>query len=358
MDQKIDTEQESAAQSVIERLSERSRDIFRQLVETYLETGEPVGSRTLSRLGPLSAASIRNVMADLTDIGLLHAPHASAGRLPTDMGLRLFVDGLLQVGDLTSDERQGLEAQIAGRANSVADMLTQASQALSGLTNSAGLVVVEAEPAAPLKHIEFVAAGPGQALVIMVDDQGQVENRLIATPLGLPPSALSEASNYLNARLRGRTIAQASADVLLDLESKKAELDRLTAKLVADGVADWSGERDGDSTLIVRGRSNLLEEGALADVERVRRLFDDLERKEKVVDLLGAAREGEGVRIFIGSENQLFSLSGSSVIVAPYRNAQQKIVGVLGVIGPTRLNYARVIPLVDYTAGVVSRLLK
>ena len=336
---------------------ERSREIFRLLVDTYLESGEPVGSRTLSRGAALSAASIRNVMADLTDMGLLYSPHTSAGRLPTERGLRLFVDGLLEIGDLTTEERKNIEAQVAARGATVEEVLTEATTALSGLTQTAGLVVTS-KSEAPLKHIEFVATGPGQALVVLVGDDGQVENRVVSTPAGLPPSALSEATNYLNARLRGRTLSEAREQVLTEIEGERGELDALTAKLISEGVADLVGPSGDASGLIVRGRSNLLDETATADLERVRLLFDELERKESLISLMEAAKEGEGVRIFIGSENKLFSLSGSSVIVAPYKNAQQQIVGVVGVIGPTRVNYGRVIPMVDYTAEVVSRMLK
>jgi len=340
-------------------LDARSRDIFRRLVQTYLETGEPVGSRTLSREGvPLSAASIRNVMADLTDMGLLYSPHTSAGRLPTDLGLRLFVDALMEVGDLPAGERQVIEEQLAGSGQSFDTALAEVSATLSGLTRTAALVTVAKSDAA-LKHIEFVATSPGQALVIMVMEDGQVENRVVATPQGLPPAALTEASNFLNARLRGRTLTEARREILAEIEKESAEIDDLTARLVADGIADRAGDLGHAATLIVRGQANLLDHGGdQGDLERVRLLFDDLEKKRDVIQLLQAAADGEGVRIFIGSEIPLFSLSGSSVIVAPYRNAQQTVVGVIGIIGPTRLNYGRVIPMVDYTAEAFSRLLK
>lgn len=335
-------------------IDERSRDIFRRLVETYLATGEPVGSRTLShdeRIA-VSAATVRNVMADLTDMGLLHAPHISAGRLPTELGLRLFVDGLMQVGDLTDEERRTIESE--ARADSADSLLEAAAARLSGLTQTASLIMAQKSDA-PLRQIEFVRTGPGKALVVMVFEDGRVENRIIAAPENLPPSALIEAGNYLNARLRGRSLQETRSTILNEVESNRAELDELTARLVREGVADVAG--DEDWRLIVRGRGHLLDEAA-HDIERVRMLLDDLERKRDVIDLLTAARDGEGVRVFIGSENRLFSLSGSSVITAPYRDENRKIVGVLGVIGPTRLNYARVVPIVDYTAEVLSRMLK
>lgn len=345
-------------------LGDRPREVFRHLVEAFLSSGEPVGSRTLSQILPiaLSPASIRNVMADLEALGLLYAPHTSAGRVPTEKGLRLFVDGLLEIGQLAPDERIAIEARMSGSGRGVEDVLTQATTLLSGLSQCAGLVVA-AKQDATLKHVEFVAVGPGKALVIMVGEDGQVENRLIETPPGLPVSALSEASNYLNARLRGRTLDIARNEILAELDSERAELDVLTAKIVAEGLATMampvSAIRNSEEkVLIVRGTSHLLDSlDAQADLERVRTLFDDIERKNDLIRLLELAKEGDGVRIFIGSENRLFSLSGSSIVAAPYANAAGKVVGVVGVLGPTRLNYGRIIPMVDYTAKVIGRLI-
>lgn len=343
------------------QLNERSREIFRQVVESYLATGEPVGSRNLSRIIPmtLSPASVRNVMSDLEQLGLVYAPHTSAGRLPTEKGLRFFVDALMQIGDLTDNDRRTIEAQVAasGQSKSVENVLTEASGLLSGLTRAAGVVVI-AKTNVLLKHIEFVRLEPERALVVLVAEDGQVENRVLNIPVGLPTSALTEASNFLNAHIRGKTLAEARGELERILVERQAELDSLTQKLVADGLASWSGGASDERRLIVRGQAHLLEDlGALADLERVRLLFDDLETRRDVIDLLGRTDRAEGVRIFIGSENKLFSLSGSSTIVAPYHDATGRIVGVLGVIGPTRLNYARVIPMVDYTAKVVSKLL-
>lgn len=345
-------------------LGERPREVFRHLVEAFLASGEPVGSRTLSQRLPiaLSPASIRNVMADLEALGLLYAPHTSAGRVPTERGLRLFVDGLLEIGELAPEERSAIEARISGSGRGLEDVLTQAATMLSGLSRCAGLLVAPKQESA-LKHIEYVNVAPGKALVVIVNEDGQVENRLIDTPVGLPASALSEASNYLNARLRGRTLETARAEIVEELDSERAELDALTARFVAEGLATLARPagvpRDADEkVLIVRGTSHLLDSvEAQTDLERVRTLFDDIERKNDLIRLLELAREGAGVRIFIGSENRLFSLSGSSIVAAPYANAQGKIVGVLGVLGPTRLNYGRIIPMVDHTAKVIGRLL-
>jgi heat-inducible transcriptional repressor len=339
-------------------LTDRPREVFRHLVEAFLASGEPVGSRTLSQRLPLalSPASIRNVMADLESMGLLYAPHTSAGRAPTEKGLRLFVDGLLEIGELAPDERVAIEARMSGSGQRIEDMLTQATQSLSGLSRCAGLMITTKQDSA-LKHVEFVGVAPGKALVIMVSEDGQVENRVIDTPPGLPVSALVEAGNYLGARLRGRTLDTARAEILAELDGKKLELDTLTAKLVAEGLATLAGP---EKVLIVRGTSHLLDGHMMdgqADIERIRTLFDDIERKADLIRLLELAQEGDGVRIFIGSENRLFSLSGSSIVAAPYANAAGKIVGVIGVLGPTRLNYGRIIPMVDHTAKVIGRLL-
>lgn len=346
--------------SELNKLSDRSRTILRQIVETYLTTGEPVGSRNLSRVLPmtLSPASIRNVMSDLEQLGLIAAPHTSAGRLPTQLGLRLFVDGLLQIGNLTSEERRKIEAQIVTkRQQSIDDVLSEASEMISGLSHCAGVVLAEQQVAC-LKHIEFVPLEPGKALVVLVGEDQVVENRIIALPQGLPPSALVEAANYLNTHIRGFTIAEARARIEKELRSSRAELDDLTQKVIQAGLAEWSGAFDDRQSLIVRGQSNLLKDvTAQDDLERIRQLFDDLEQKRDLVQLLGLSENADGVRIFIGSENKLFSLSGSSLIVAPFHDDKRKIVGVLGVIGPTRINYARIIPMVDYTAKLVSRLL-
>jgi heat-inducible transcriptional repressor len=348
-----------ANQVSLAQLNDRSREIFRQIVESYLATGDPVGSRNISRIitVPLSPASVRNVMQDLEQLGLIYAPHTSAGRLPTELGLRFFVDALMQVGDLSESDRRAIEGQVAGAGKTVEGVLNEASGLLSGLTRTAG-VVLTAKANLRLKHIEFVRLEPERALVVLVAEDGQVENRVLNVPVGLPTSSLTEASNFLNTHIRGKTLAEARLDLEKALAAGQAELDDLTQKIVAAGFASWSGGDTDERRLIVRGHAHLLEDlKALEDLERVRHLFDDLETKREVADLLGRAERAEGMRIFIGSENKLFSLSGSSTIVAPYRDSAGRIVGVIGVIGPTRLNYARVIPMVDYTAKVVGKLL-
>jgi heat-inducible transcriptional repressor len=344
----------------LSRLNDRSRAILRQLVESYLATGEPVGSRNLSRVLPmtLSPASIRNVMSDLEQLGLIFAPHTSAGRLPTQSGLRLFVDGLLEIGDISSEERRQIESQIGFRRDkSVDQVLSEAGEMISGLSHCAGVVLAEKQ-ISRLKHIEFVPLEPKRALAVIVDEDGNVENRIVALPAGLPASALTEAANYLNAHARGLSIAEARERIEKQLASARSELDTLTQKVITAGLAEWSGALGDRKSLIVRGQSNLLKDlTAIEELERIRQLFDDLESKRELLQLLGLAETGDGVRIFIGSENKLFSLSGSSLIVAPFKDDTRKVVGVLGVIGPTRLNYARIIPMVDYTARLVSRLL-
>jgi heat-inducible transcriptional repressor len=339
-------------------LDERARDIFRRIVEGYLETGEPVGSRTISRGGiQLSPASIRNTMQDLAQLGLLDSPHTSAGRMPTHAGLRLFVDGLLEVGDVGEEERRAIEARLHAHGRSLDDALNEASSILSGLAGGAGVVVSPARDAG-VKHVEFVALGTDQALAVMVFDDGAVENRLMKLAPGITPSALQEASNFLAARLRGRTLGETKAEMRAELDRARSELDSAAARLVEDGLAAWSGGEESERSLIVRGRANLLNDpAAAADLERVRRLFDDLEQKEQLIGLLDNVRDAEGVRIFIGAETRLFSLSGSAVIAAPYMSGRQKVLGAIGVIGPARLNYARIIPLVDYTARVLGRMM-
>ncbi|MFN3229674.1 MAG: heat-inducible transcriptional repressor HrcA [Asticcacaulis sp.] len=339
-------------------LDERARDIFRRIVETYLETGEPVGSRTVSRGGlALSPASIRNTMQDLTQLGLLAAPHTSAGRLPTHMGLRLFVDGLMEIGDVAEQDQRDIEARLGAHGRNFEGALKEASALLSGLAGGAGLVMTPVREAG-VKHVEFVRLGGEQALAILVFEDGTVENRLMAVAPGVTPSALSEASNFLNARIKGRTLAEAKAEMDQELLSARQQLDETAARLIEDGLAAWSGGEGRDRALIVRGRANLLDDrNTQEDMERVRLLFDDLEQKEQLIGLLDNVRDAEGVRIFIGSETRLFSLSGSTVIAAPYMTGRQKVLGAIGVIGPARLNYARVIPLVDYTARVLGRLL-
>ena len=347
-----------SAASPFTELNERSREIFRLIVDGFVQTGEPIGSRTLSRLlgQNLSPATIRNVMADLEEAGLLYSPHTSAGRLPTEAGLRLFVHGLLELGNLAEDERHNIEALCAARGKSLAQALEEATSALSGLSHCAGVVVVPKQER-PLKHIEFVHLGPGRALVVLVTEDGMVENRVIEVPLGVPPATLVSASNYLNARLVGRTIEEARSEIEDEIGSHKAQLDELTKRVVATGIASWAGG-DGESALIVRGQSHLLEDvTALGDLERLRTLFEMLETKETVLRLLDASRQAEGVQIFIGAENHLFGVAGCSMIIAPYQNSREQIVGAIGVIGPTRINYARIIPMVDYTAKVIGRII-
>lgn len=340
-------------------IGSRSREILRHIVDAYVETGAPIGSRTISRsMGMnLSAATIRNVMADLEDAGLLYAPHTSAGRLPTEAGLRLFVDGILQVGQLSGAERDQIEANLSGGQRSLQNALEGASEMLSGLAACAGLVMAP-KLESPLKHIEFVTLGPGRALVVMVHENGNVENRVIDLPQGLPMSSLIEAANYLNARLGGRTISEAFSEIEIELTTDRAELDALSRKVVAAGLACWSDDGSDDGLLIVRGQANLLEDvTALDDLHRIRRLFNALERKRTMLEVLRETGDAEGVRIFIGAENELFNHAGCSLIIAPFRNGRAEVLGAIGVIGPTRLNYARIIPVLDYTAQVIGRLM-
>lgn len=343
----------------IAELNTRARDIFRQIVESYVETGAPVGSRTLSRLSGLglSAASIRNVMQDLEGMGLLASRHTSSGRVPTEIGLRLFVDGIMQAATLGPEEQKAIDSQLESRRGPIEEALAETTAVLSGLSACAGVVLVpKGEPV--LRQLGFVPLSPGQALAVLVGADGSVENRVMDLPLGLAPSTLIEAGNFISARLSGLTLSEASHALQHEISAGRAEVDQAAQQLISRGLAMWSEDASSRPVLIVRGQGHLLDKDAVEDLERVRMLLDELENKQELVGLLQGTQQGDGMRIFIGSENKLFSLSGSSVIAAPYFGGDGKVVGVVGVIGPTRLNYARVVPMVDYTAQALTRLMR
>jgi len=340
-------------------MNERSREVFRRVVEGYLETGAPVGSRTLTRSlsEQVSAATIRNVMQDLEHLGLLGSPHVSAGRVPTQIGLRMFVDGILEVGDVTGEDRQTIDQTIGNKQQDVTTLLDRVGSALSGMTRGASLVLTPKQEA-PIKHIDFVSLSRERALVVLVFADGRVENRLFTPPMGQTPSSMREAANFLNAIAEGHTLSEMGAVIKREIAARRSEIDSLAAELVESGFATWENEGENTERLIVRGRGNLLSEHETeADLDRIRTLFDDLERKRDIAQFLELAEGGDGVRIFIGSENKLFSLSGSSLVVSPYMNADQKIIGAVGVIGPTRLNYGRIVPIVNYTAQLVGKMI-
>lgn len=347
------------APQLLEDMNDRSREVFRRVVEGYLQSGQPVGSRTLTRdmSEKVSAATIRNVMQDLEFLGLLDSPHISAGRIPTNLGLRLFVDSLLEVAPLDQRDREKLDSTLGSNERDVSGLLEQVGGALSGITQGASLVLSPKHEAA-IKHIEFVSLAADRALVVLVFADGHVENRLFTPPKGMTPSAMREAANYLNSMIEGATVSSLLTRFRSEIARNRREIDALAATLVEQGLAIWEGEGELQERLIVRGRSNLLDEGAPAeDIERIRTLFDDLERKRDITEFLELTEQGEGVRIFIGAENRLFSLTGSTLVVSPYMNAERKIIGAVGVIGPTRLNYGRIVPIVDYTAQLVGRML-
>lgn len=342
---------------LFEDMNTRSREVFRRVVEGYLENGEPMGSRTLTRTltEKVSAATVRNVMQDLEYLGLLDSPHISAGRIPTQMGLRMFVDGLLEISEMNVVDREKLNATVADTAQDVDGMLDQIGSALSGITQGASLVLTPKQQA-PIKHIEFVSLAEDRALVVLVFANGQVENRLFTPPPGQTPSSMREAANFLNALIEGRTLSDLQGAVKTEIAARRQEIDMLAHDLVESGLAVWQNKGDRHERLLVRGRANLLDGDAEeADLTRIRTLFDDLERKRDIAEFLELTEDGEGVRIFIGSENKLFSLTGSSLVVSPYMNADRKIVGAVGVIGPTRLNYGRIVPIVDYAAQLVGK---
>jgi heat-inducible transcriptional repressor len=348
----------SDGSKILAQMNDRSREVFRRVVESYLDSGDPIGSRSLTRTmsEKLSAATIRNVMQDLEYLGLLDSPHISAGRIPTQMGLRMFVDGLMEVSTVTVEDRQAIDATLSGPEPDVGSLLDRVGAALSGITHGASLVLTPKQEA-PIRHIEFISLATDRALVVLVFADGQVENRVFTPPLGQTPSSMREAANFLNAMAEGRTLSELRGHMRREIAARRQELNDLARVLVENGLALWENPGESQERLIVRGQSNLLEQGDEVDLGRIRSLFDDLERKRDIAEFLQLTETGEGVRIFIGSENKLFSLSGSSLVVSPYMNADRKIIGAVGVIGPTRLNYGRIVPIVDYTAQLVGRLL-
>jgi heat-inducible transcriptional repressor len=343
---------------LLSEMNDRTREVFRRVVQGYLDSGDPVGSRTLTRTmsEKVSAATVRNVMSDLEFMGLLGSPHTSAGRIPTQQGLRMFVDGLLEVNELETNDRQRIDETMGRNSGDVGGLLDRVGAALSGVTQGASLVLAPKHEAA-IKHIEFVPLAADRALVVLVFSDGHVENRVFNPPLGATPSSMREAANFLNALAEGKTLTELGTTIRREIDSRRQEIDVLARQLVDSGLAVWEGQGESYERLIVQGRSNLIAESETEGFERIKTLFDDLERKRDIVEFLQLTEEGEGVRIFIGSENKLFSLSGSSLVVSPYMNADRKIIGAVGVIGPTRLNYGRIVPIVDYTAQLVGKLI-
>jgi heat-inducible transcriptional repressor len=339
----------------IGELTDRMREIFGLVVDSYLDRGLPVGSKAISGTVSLSPASIRGVMQELEERGLLTHPHTSAGRIPTESGLRLFVDGIMQAAAPDPHERAEIERQIV-RDQPIEDALAAASAALSGLSQAAG-VVLAPKRELRVRQLSFVPLSDTRALAVLVGADGSVENRVVSLDGGTSAAALAEVSNFINARLSGLTLAEAEARLRAEIRDRKEAIDQAAAELVASGLAAWSQDHVRRPVLIVRGQANLIDETAAADLERVRKLLDELEDRQEIARLLEGARDAPGCRIFIGSENRMFALSGSSVIAAPYRGSHGEVVGVVGVIGPTRLNYARVVPMVDFTAKALTRLM-
>ena len=345
--------------NILTEMNDRSREVFQRVVEGYLQSGEPVGSRTLTRSlsENLSAATVRNVMQDLEYLGLLDSPHVSSGRIPTQMGLRMFVDGLLEVDGLAITDREKLDGTINENPKDISATLDKIGSALSGITQGASLVLSPKQES-EIEHVEFVSLAHDRALVVLVFSNGHVENRLFQPPLGQTPSSLKEAANFLNSIMQGRTLSQAKEIIQKEISIRRQELDSLAAELVENGIVFWEAKGERQERLIVRGRANLLEnEAEEEELERIRLLFNDLERKQDIAEFLDLSEQSDGVRIFIGSENKLFSLSGSSLVVSPYMNSDKKVIGAVGVIGPTRLNYGRIVPIVDYTAQLVGKLI-
>jgi heat-inducible transcriptional repressor len=339
----------------ISELSDRMREIFGLVVDAYLERGQPIGSKALAGAVSLSPASIRGVMQELEERGLLTHPHTSAGRIPTESGLRLFVDGIMQASSPDPHERAEIERQI-GRDQPIEDALAAASAALSGLSQAAG-VVLAPKRELRLRQLSLVPLSPERARADLVGADGTVETRVVTLDPGTGPEALTQVANFVSGRLSGLTLPEAEARLRAEIRERREALDTAAAELIASGLAAWSVDHARRPVLIVRGQANLIDESAAADLDRIRRLLDELEDRQDIARLLGSARDAPGCRIFIGSENRMFALSGSSVIAAPYRGSHGDVVGVVGVIGPTRLNYARVVPMVDFTAKALSRLI-
>ena len=345
--------------NILTEMNDRSREVFQRVVEGYLQSGGPVGSRTLTQSlsENLSAATVRNVMQDLEYLGLLDSPHVSSGRIPTQMGLRMFVDGLLEVDGLAITDREKLDGTLSENPKDISATLDKIGSALSGITQGASLVLSPKQES-EIEHVEFVSLAHDRALVVLVFSNGHVENRLFKPPLGQTPSSLKEAANFLNSIMQGRTLVEAKKIIQSEISLRRQELDILAAELVENGLVFWEAKGERQERLIVRGRANLLEsEAEEEELERIRLLFNDLERKQDIAEFLNLTEQSDGVRIFIGSENKLFSLSGSSLVVSPYMNSDKKVIGAVGVIGPTRLNYGRIVPIVDYTAQLVGKLI-
>lgn len=338
-------------------LDMRSQAIMRLIVDGYVHHGEAMGSRTLSRhlaslLGmELSPATIRNTMADLEEAGLLYSAHTSAGRLPTDAGLRLFVNNLLEVNPLDDALQDQMQQHLGKDQHHLPAALERASVALSSLSQCAGLVAA-AKKDTPFRQVEFVSLAAGRVLAVWVADDGTVENRILDVDPHLQASDLQQASEYLNRHLHGKTLHQARRDILDDITHRRHEMSLLTQQLVTEGLIIPNEE---NGLLIVRGQAHLLNDVRhVTELERLRKLFDTLEQRETMLKLVEQTEIADGVQIFIGAQNELFNHSGCAMIVAPYKNRQQQVIGAIGIIGPSRMNYGRIIPIVDYTAKLLS----
>src|SRR5689334_1698746 len=334
-------------------LSERAQTLLKILVERYIAEGQPVGSRALSRFSSLelSPATIRNVMADLEEMGFVSSPHTSAGRVPTPKGYRFFVDTLLTVRPMEDMERQQLEEQLT--PDDPHRVVTNASQILSDLTHFAGIVVAPRRRGAALRHVEFFGLSEKRVLLVMVATDGEVQNRVLITDRPYSPSQLTEAANYINAHYTGLEFDQLRNRVKGEL----IDLHRDISALMQAAIETGSEALQPEDGVVISGGRNLLELNELSgDMNRLRRLFDLFERKTQLLDILETSERAEGVKIFIGGESQLVPLDECSIVTAPYE-VDGQVVGTVGVIGPTRMAYERVIPIVDVTAKLVSSAL-
>jgi len=335
-------------------LSERAQTLLKILVERYIAEGQPVGSRALSRYSTLelSPATIRNVMADLEEMGFVSSPHTSAGRVPTPKGYRFFVDTLLTVRPMEQMERQQLEEQLA--PDDPHRMVTNASQILSDLTHFAGIVVAPRRRGAALRHIEFFGLSERRVLLVLVASDGEVQNRVLVTDRSYTPSQLTEAANYINQNYAGLEFDQLRTRVKGELIDLHRDISGLMQAAIETGSDALRQASDG---VVISGGRNLLEVNEISgDMHKLRRLFDLFERKTQLLDILEISEQAEGVKIFIGGESQLVALDECSIVTAPYE-VDGQVVGTVGVIGPTRMAYERVIPIVDVTAKLLSSAL-
>ncbi len=339
-------------------LNDRSKLIFKKLVESYLETGSPAGSETIMKMGGfnLSSASIRTILSNLQKEGLLFAPHRSAGRMPTEKGMRFFVDGLLEFGRISKSDMENIKQQCSTKDKSYEEVLNLASKTISGLSNYAGIVIAP-KFQKNLKHLEFIRLNKSQLMLILAYENGEIENRIIEDKGVYNNNFLIQASNYLTSKFNNKNITQIKKEIQVDIQKSQNKLEIISSKLVQQGIIQ-NQPKPNNPYIFLHGQSNLLKDEIISkDLDQIRSLFDEIEKKSSFVEILENAGRAKGVQIFIGSKNFLFKHSGLSMVMAPYKNNEQEIIGAIGVVGPTRLNYSKIVPLVDYTSKIIGKVI-